>query len=371
MMKKEGWDYYSSGADDEVTLRENHVAFQRIWLKPRVLVNVSKVNMSCKILGHQSTLPLYLTATALGKLAHPDGELAITRAAFNQGVIQMCPTLASYSLEEMMAAKQPGQVQFYQLYVNYNKKTTEEIIRKAEKGGCAALCITVDAPKLGRREKDMRNKFLAKPPDVQKSKPINRSEGTARALSGFIDPSLNWNDLAWFKSITKMPIVLKGIQCAEDAVLAVQHGVAGIILSNHGGRQLDFARSGIEILPEVMSALRQIGAEKKIEVWVDGGVRRGTDIFKAIALGATAVGIGRPILYGLASYGQAGVERVIELFKEEFEMCMTLMGVTSISEINPSFLSITNLSDHITPTPKDFLTSQTYIPLLPANLSKL
>jgi len=322
-------------------------------------------------MGHKSSLPLYLTATALGKLAHPDGELAITRAAFNQGVIYMLPTLASYSFDEMVAAKQPGQVQFIQLYVNSNKQITEEIVRKAEKSGCGALCITVDAPRLGRREKDMRNKFLAKPPDIQKSKPINRNEGTARALSSFIDPSLNWNDIAWFKSITKMPIVLKGIQCAEDAVLAVQHGVSGIILSNHGGRQLDFARSGIEILPEVMSALRKIGAEKKIEVWVDGGVRRGTDIFKAIALGATAVGIGRPVLYGLASYGQAGIERVIELFKEEFEMCMTLMGVTNISDINPSLVSITNLSDHVTPTPKDFLNSDTYIPLRPATFSKL
>jgi len=196
-MKKEGWDYYSSGADDEVTLRENHSAFQRIWLKPRVLINVSSIDTSCKILGHKCPLPLYITATALGKLAHPDGELAISRAAANKGIIYMLPTLGSYSLDEMMAERKADQVQFLQLYVNANKKITHDIIKKAEKG-CSALCITVDAPQLGRREKDMRNKFLANPPPTQKStsqQPVTRSQGTARALSSFIDPSLSWKDL--------------------------------------------------------------------------------------------------------------------------------------------------------------------------------
>jgi len=218
----------------------------------------------------------------------------------------------------------------------------------------------------------MRNKFLAKPPDLyQKKDTMNRFQGTARAISKFIDSSLKWTDIAWLKSITKMSIILKGIQCAEDALLAVKYGVQGIILSNHGGRQLDFARSGIEILPEVMSALRANGVENSLEVWVDGSVRRGSDIFKAVALGAKAVGVGRPILYGLASYGQEGVERVIELLREEFEMCMTLMGTVSVEKIRPEMVCIKNLSDHIALISKDYLNRDTYLKLKPVAFSKL
>jgi L-lactate dehydrogenase (cytochrome) len=306
---------------------------------------------------------VYITATALAKLANPEGEVALTRAAYNQDVIQMCPTLASCSLDEMISAKKPGQTQWFQLYVNRNKQTTYELVKKAEKGGIKALCITVDAPQLGRREKDMRNKFTDTPPDVQRKDKVQRSQGTARAISQFIDPCLCWDDLKWFRSITNMPIVLKGIQCGEDAVLAVQHGVQAIIVSNHGGRQLDFARSGIEVLAEVMHALRFIGAEHRIEVYVDGGIRRGTDIFKAIALGAKAVGIGRPVLYGLAGYGQDGVERVVELLKDELQNTMQLMGTPTIQHIKPEMVITRNIADHFVPSPKDYLSSDTYVPL--------
>jgi len=305
------------------------------------------------------------SATALGKLAHPDGEVALTRAAYNQGIIQMLPTLASCSLDEMTAARKPDQILFYQLYVNGNRKVTEDIVRKAERGGCRALFVTVDAPQLGRREKDMRNKFTAADPNMHKKtgQKVNRSQGTARAISSFIDPSLCWDDIAWLRSITSMAIVLKGVQCGEDAVLAVKYGVQGIVLSNHGGRQLDFSRSGIEVLVEVMDALRSAGLEKKLEVFVDGGVRRGTDIFKAVALGATAVGIGRPTLYGLAAYGQEGVERVVEILKEEFGMVMGLMGAPSVKDIKPEMLITRNLTDHFVPVPKDYLRERTYEPL--------
>lgn len=366
VMAKEAWDYYSSGADDEVTLRENHTAFQRIWLRPRVLVNVKTINTQTSILGHSTSLPLYVSATALAKLAHPEGEVVLTRASYNQGVIQMLPTLASCSLDEMIEAKKPDQIQFYQLYVNGNRKVTEDIVRRAEKGGCKALFVTVDAPQLGRREKDMRNKFTSTESNEQKraGEKVNRSQGTARAISSFIDPSLNWDDIKWLKSITTMPIVLKGVQCGEDAVLAVKAGVSGIVLSNHGGRQLDFSRSGIEVLEEVMTDLKAIGAEKKIEVYVDGGIRRGTDIFKAIALGATAVGIGRPTLYGLAAYGQDGVERVIEILRDELVMCMGLMGTPTIGDIKREMAITKNLADHFVPVPKDYLRERTYEPLM-------
>jgi len=170
---------------------------------------------------------------------------------------------------------------------------------------------------------------------------------------------LNWKDIPWFRSITKMAIVLKGVQCAEDAILAVEYGCDAIILSNHGGRQLDFARSGVELLIEVMEALRSVGAENKIEVWIDGGIRRGSDIFKALALGAKAVGVGRPILYGMAAFGQEGIEKVIQILKNELSMTMKLMGAASISDIKPSMAIIKNLQDHVV-MPTDYLSKEIY-----------
>jgi len=336
-MTSAGWAYYDSGADDEITLKENHDAFKRLWLRPKVLIDVDKIEMKSKILGHSTSLPLYITATALGKLAHPDGELALTRAAYNEEIIQMMPTLASATLDEMQKERKGDQVQFFQLYVNSDRDLTKRIVQRAEKGGAKGLFLTVDAPMLGRRERDMRHKFNAQAPDVQikKKAKVKRSKGTARAISAFIDRSLQWSDIPWFQSITKMPIILKGVQCGFDAIKAYKYGCQGIVVSNHGARQLDTARPGIEVLPEVMDALRSVGAVGKIEVYVDGGIRRGTDIFKALALGATAVGIGRPALYGLAAYGQEGVERVLQMFKEEFEICMRLMGCKTIADIEP------------------------------------
>lgn len=362
-MGQEGWDYYSSGCDDEITMRDNHGAFHRIWFKPRILINVKNIDMSCTILGYKSSFPVYITATALGKLAHPEGEVVLTRAAHTAGIIQMCPTLASCSLDEMTTARQPGQIQFYQLYVNANKKITEKIVKKAEKQGIKALFVTVDAPQLGRREKDMRHKFSAERPDNQDEGTVGRSEGTARAISSFIDPSLNWEDIKWLKSITNMPIILKGVQCGEDAVLAVEAGCQGIVISNHGGRQLETARSGIEVLPEVMDALREIGAEGKFAVFVDGGIRRATDIAKCMALGATAVGIGRPALYSMASYGQAGVERYLQILKDELEMVMRLLGTPKLSDISRKHVIYNELSNHYITNASDSLARQVYIPL--------
>ncbi|RIA99266.1 FMN-dependent dehydrogenase-domain-containing protein [Glomus cerebriforme] len=359
VLSTEAWAYYSSGADDEITLRENHNAFQRIWLRPRVMRDVTYVNTRTKLLGYDSSFPVYITATALGKLGHPEGEVVLTRAAHAQNIIQMLPTLASCSLDEMSNARGEGQILFYQLYVNRNRDITKKVVEAAEQKGCKALFITVDAPQLGRREKDMRVKFIDAPPDVQDEKDIRRDQGAARAISSFIDTGLNWKDLEWFRSITKMPIILKGIQTPEDAILAAKYGCEGIVLSNHGGRQLDFARSGIEILPEVVEVLKKEGFYNKMEVYVDGGIRRGTDIFKAIALGAKAVGIGRPLLYAMASYGQAGVERALQLLKDEFELAMRLAGANTLADIQPEMVDIKNLTDHVF-IPKDYLFSNVY-----------
>ena len=312
-MKETAWAYYSSGADDEITLRENRNAFQRIWLRPKILINVTQIDYSTTMLGTKVSMPIYITATALGKLGHPDGETVLTRAAKTHDVIQMIPTLASCSFDEIRDAAESSQVQWIQLYVNKDREITKKYIQYAEKRGIKGLFITVDAPQLGRREKDMRSKYDEAAAKVQTDeKSVDRSQGAARAISSFIDPGLCWDDIEWFKSVTKMPIILKGVQRAEDALKAVEYGLDGVVLSNHGGRQLDYARSGIEVLVEVMDTLKKKGWENKLEVYVDGGVRRATDIIKAVCLGAKGVGIGRPFLYAMSSYGQQGVERAIQ-----------------------------------------------------------
>ncbi|GAA6032754.1 hypothetical protein JCM8097_000775 [Rhodosporidiobolus ruineniae] len=360
------WAYYSSGADDEVTMRENRSAYQRIWFRPRILRDVENVDFSCKVLGHKTSLPIYITATALGRLGHPDGEKNLTWAGAEQDIIQMIPTLASCSFDEIVDEAKPGQVQFMQLYVNKDREITRKIVQHAEKRGIKGLFITVDAPQLGRREKDMRQKFADEGSNVQNKtgEKVEKNQGAARAISSFIDPSLNWKDIPWFKSITKMPIILKGVQCWEDAVLAAESGLAGVVLSNHGGRQLDFARSGIEILEEVMRELRKRDLLKTgFEVYIDGGVRRAGDVLKAYALGATAVGIGRPFLYAYSAYGKDGVVRAIQILKDEMEMNMRLIGAPSLADITPEMIDTAGLSNRVSDAASDFLMRANYEPL--------
>jgi len=365
VMKKTGWAYYSSAADDEITLRENHSAFQRIWFRPRVLVDVEKVDFSTTMLGAKVDIPFYVTATALGKLGHKEGEVILTRGARKHNVIQMIPTLASCSFDEIVDAAEGDQVQWLQLYVNKDRAITKKIVQHAESRGCKGLFITVDAPQLGRREKDMRSKFTEVGSNVQSTSgdAVDNSQGAARAISSFIDPSLSWKDIPWFLSITKMPILLKGVQRVEDVIRAIECGVQGVVLSNHGGRQLDFARSGIEILAEVMPVLRERGWENRIEIYIDGGVRRATDIIKALCLGARGVGIGRPFLYAMSSYGLPGVDRAMQLLKDEMEMNMRLIGCSSVDQLNPTLVDTRALGVHTTAVPVDALGISTYEPL--------
>merc|ERR1712176_1360551 len=271
----------------------------------------------------------------------------------------------------MLEVRKPGQECFSQLYVNPERSRTQEYVQKLEANGIKALFITVDAPQLGRREKDMRNKFTQQGSDVQgddeDAGEVDRSQGATRAISSFIDPGLNWTDIPWFRSITKMKILLKGVQCDEDAVMAYKAGLDGCVLSNHGGRQLDTCRPGIEVLPEVIEALRMAGAKKgDFNVFVDGGIRRGADIFKAVALGAAGVGVGRPVLYSLASYGERGIVRMVHMLQDELQMVMRLSGTPDISSITEDHVIASNLGDHIVPLPVDNLTEKTYMPLLPA-----
>lgn len=265
-------------------------------------------------------------------------------------------------------------MQWLQLYVNKDRSITKKIVERAEAVGCKGLFITVDAPQLGRRERDMRSKFDDVGSNVQSSggDEVDRSQGAARAISSFIDPSLSWKDIPWFLSITKMPIILKGVQRVEDVIRAIDVGVHGVVLSNHGGRQMDTARSGIEILAEVMPVLRERGLDKKIEIFIDGGIRRATDIIKALCLGATGCGIGRPFLYGMSAYGLPGVDHAMSLLKAEMEMGMRLVGAASIEELNPTLVDARGIGWHTGAGPEDMRSRGIYEPLAgPQEKSKL
>jgi len=365
VMSPAAWAYYSSGSDDEITMRENHSAYERLWFRPKILVDVSRIDFSTSILGQKTSMPIYITATALGKLGHPDGEVNLTKGAATHNIIQMIPTLASCSFDEIRDAAVPGQPQFFQLYVNRDRSLTEKIVKHAEGRGIKGLFITVDAPQLGRRAKDMRMKFDDSGSNVQNGdSTVDKSQGAARAISSFIDPSLSWEDIAWFKSITRMPLILKGVQRWEDAVMAAENGLQGVVLSNHGGRQLDFSRSGIEVLVEVVAELKKRNLFKpSFEIYVDGGVRRAADVLKAVALGAKAVGIGRPFLYSYSAYGVAGVERAIQILKDEMEMDMRLIGAPTLADLTPDMIDTTNISARSTESNPNHLYQQIYEPL--------
>jgi L-lactate dehydrogenase (cytochrome) len=356
-------------------MRENHSAYHKIWFRPRILHDVEKIDLSTTMLGTKVDIPFYVTATALGKLGNPEGEVVLTRAAHKHNVVQMIPTLASCSFDEIVDAKQGDQVQWLQLYVNKDRAITKKIVQHAEARGCKGLFITVDAPQLGRREKDMRSKFDDSGSNVQSTggHDVDRSQGAARAISSFIDPSLSWKDIPWFLSITKMPIILKGVQRVEDVIRAIETGVHGVVLSNHGGRQLDFARSGIEVLAEVMPVLRERGWQDRIEIYVDGGVRRATDIIKALCLGAKGVGIGRPFLFAMSAYGLPGVDRAMQLLKDEMVMNMRLIGCSSVDQLNPTLVDARGLNGgHSASVPSDTLGLGVYDPLVsPAEKAKL
>lgn len=369
-MEKTAWSYYSSGCDDEITLRENHSAYQRIYFKPRILRDVENIDLSTVMNGTKVSVPFYITATALGKLGHPEGECVLTKAAAKQNVIQMIPTLASCSFDEIVDAADGKQTQWLQLYVNKDRTICKSIVQHAEKRGIKGLFITVDAPQLGRREKDMRSKNIEDLSHVQgDGDDADRTQGAARAISSFIDTSLNWKDLAWFKDITTMPIYLKGVQTVEDVLLAIEHNVAGVVLSNHGGRQLELSPPPIELLAELMPILRERGLQDKIEIYIDGGVRRATDILKAICLGAKGVGIGRPFLYAMSTYGEEGVNKAIQILKDEMIMNMRLLGVTSIDQLNENYVDTTKMNRYI---PDDKLFANVYEPMVsPSFKSKL
>ncbi|KIL87651.1 l-lactate dehydrogenase [Fusarium avenaceum] len=335
-MKKTSWNYYSTGADDEFTLRENASAYQRIRFRPKVLVNVEHVDISTTLLGSHSSAPVYISATAHAKLGDPEGEVTLTKASNKHEIIQMIPLYSSRSLDDITNARGPDQTQWYQIYVKKDRNVTQKAVENAEKRGCKALCITVDNPHLGSREKVLRHQQG----ESDEEEEFEDVPATELDPSLIMNSTLSWEDIPWFRSITTMPIVLKGIQRVEDVIQAAEYGIEAVILSNHGGRQLDYSEAPIEVLAELMPILRERGLHDKIEVYIDGGIRRGSDVLKALCLGARGVGIGRPFLFAMAGYGQKGVEKAIRIYKDELERNMRLIGCTSIDQLHPGLVKM-------------------------------
>ena len=329
------YDFYASGANDEVTLRENRAAYERIKVLPHMLIDVSARDMSTTVLGEPVSMPILIAPMALQCLAHPDGEIATTKAAGAAKTLTTLATLATTSIEEVMAIA-TGPV-WFQLYVFRDRALTASLVQRAAAAGCRAVVLTVDVPVPGKRERDVRNRFTLPehlflknlwPAGLEKLPKAVADSGMAAYAAANFDPALTWKDVEWLAQLTRLPILVKGILRADDALSAVNHGVAGIIVSNHGGRQLDTTPAAISVLPEIVDAVA--GA---VEVYVDGGIRRGTDVLKAIAYGARAVLIGRPILWGLAVGGEAGVESVLEMLRAEFDLAMALSGCPSLTAI--------------------------------------
>ncbi|KAI5475171.1 mitochondrial chaperone BCS1 [Pseudohyphozyma bogoriensis] len=357
LLKPKAWAYYASAADDERTKNWNAEAFRHIRFRPRTLIDVSKSDVSTKMLGYDTTLPIFVSPAAGGKLAHPEGELALVRAAGNAGIPYIVSANSSMSFEDVANEAVSGQTLFYQLYVNRSRDKTEEQLKKVVAAGFKGICVTVDAPIGGNRERDERAKLdteSASDPSMRASvapvaqtssekkaqKPVAPPASLASQMFSYVDPTLTWKDLAWIRQVTNLPIIVKGIQTAEDAALCVKHGVEGIFLSNHGGRQLEGAPSAVETLLEIRKFEPHVF--DKCEVYVDGGIRRGTDVLKALALGATAVGVGRGFMFSLV-FGEAGVSKAIDILRAEIVLNLALLGGQSVRDLKPSMLNTRRL----------------------------
>jgi 4-hydroxymandelate oxidase len=329
-------DYVSGGSDDELTMADNRAAFERHRLRPRVLVDVSAVEPEATLLGQSVALPAAIAPMAFQHLADPEAELATARAASRAGVLLCLSTMSSRSLEEVAAAADnagDGR-RWFQLYVHRERSRSAELVRRAAAAGYSAIVLTVDFPVAGNRERDVHNQL----PYPQafgnfKVEPAQADGVLAAVIGGFTDATLSWADIGWLRDLVDLPIVIKGILTAEDAEMAVRHGVSGIVVSNHGGRQLDRLPAAIDVLPEIVAAV-----DGQVEVYVDGGVRRGTDVLIALALGARSVFIGRPIFHALGAGGEAGVARVLELLGAEIRRDMALLGVTDVAQVGGGHL---------------------------------
>ena len=355
------FDYLDGGAEDEITLQRNSSAFANYELRPRFLVDVSTVNLSTTVLGQPIDFPVLLSPTGLSRLFHHHGELAVIPAAARAGTIYSLSSVASYNIETAAAASDGPK--WFQIYVWRDRAVLRDFIQRCREAGYKALCLTVDLPVLGQRERDMRN-GMTMPPRLTPRSVFNvamhpwwtwhyltspRPElanvagipgiglgditTQARHANSQLDPSVTWDDVAWMMQEWGGPFAIKGLLTAEDARQAAELGVQGIIISNHGGRQLDHSPATIDVLPEIIDAV-----DGRAEVILDGGVRRGSDVVKALALGARACMIGRGYLYGLAAGGEAGVSRALEILRSEILRTMQLIGCTAIDGLDSRYI---------------------------------
>lgn len=333
------WDFIAGGSEDELTLAHNRAAFARVVLRPRVLRGVEAADIRVTVLGEALPCPVLVAPIGYLGLADPEGACTAARAAAGLGAAMVVSTMSNHRLEDVAAAAS-GPL-WFQLYVMKDRGLTRSLIERAEAAGYRALVVTVDAPRLGRRERDLRN-GLVLPPELE---PVNLrasatvheaspgTSGVAAHVSQEFEPRLSWDTLAWVLDNTRLPVVLKGVLDAEDARLALRAGVKGIVVSNHGGRQLDGAIASLDALPDIAAAVGD-----RCEIFLDGGVRRGTDILKARALGARAVLVGRPVVWGLLARGEAGARHVLELLSAELEHAMVLAGCARWDEVEPGLV---------------------------------
>jgi 4-hydroxymandelate oxidase len=333
-MSRMAWEFVNAGAADETTLRWNREAYQRLRLRPHVLRDVSQLDTRVTLLGQEHAFPILLAPTSSHKLLHPEGEVATARGASAANATLVVSSAANTKIEDV-ATSTKGHL-WFQLYVQRDRAFTRDLVQRAEGSGYRALCLTVDTPIAGARNREARARVVPPPwPNLEGLKQDAGSESYrgAGVYNPIMDPSLNWKDVEWLRSLVKIPVLLKGVLNPEDADRAAKEGVAGIIVSNHGGRNLDTVPATIDALPLV--------AEKvagRMPVLVDGGIRRGTDVLKALALGANAVLIGRPYLFGLSVGGDTGVTKVIRILQTELQMAMALTGRTTIASVDRSVL---------------------------------
>jgi 4-hydroxymandelate oxidase len=332
------WDYIAGGAGEERALRANRTAFERAALRPRVLVDVSACTAATTLLGRDLASPVVVAPTAYHRMSHPEGELATARGAADAGALYITSFFSNHTMEDIAAAGGKAAPRWLQLYWLHDRGLFGDVVERAAEAGYEALVLTVDAPVLGHRLRDARNSLALDPetipanltaaPTLLTTRTRNSSAVAAQAVQAF-DASITWKDLAWLRERSNLPLILKGIVTAEDAQLAVQHGVAAIVVSNHGGRQLDNPIGTLDVLPEVVQTVAG-----RCPVLFDGGVRTGHDVAVALAYGADAVLVGRPVLWGLAVDGAAGVTRVLTLLKVELERVMALIGRPTVASID-------------------------------------
>jgi 4-hydroxymandelate oxidase len=339
-MPQDAFDYYEGGALDEITLRENTESWTRLKLYYRVLAGVAARDLSTTLLGQPVSMPIVIAPTAFHKLACEAGEIATARAAKAAGTLFILSSLSNTAMESVFA--QAASPRWFQLYVYKDREMTRELVQRAEAAGAEAIVLTVDAPGLGTRERDARNSFRL--PDglvVENLSPLGKGdfpEVQGSALAAYVQANfkqdLGFDDLDWLCGATRLPVVVKGVCRGDDARRAAAHGAKAVVVSNHGGRQLDTAPATSEVLPHVVEAVGD-----RCEIYVDGGIRRGSDVLKAVALGARAVLVGRPILWGLVAAGEEGALHVLEILRRELDEAMLLCGCAKLVEIDATLLN--------------------------------